>query len=141
MAALTVPRTGLGASISGTGLITGSITRIGEMTISADPLDITDLSTTGYEKMVPGDIRKNPEVEVEFYWLGAAIPITTAMMPTGTTSYAGISATITLPAAGSLQGTVFVKSVKTPQAVKGEIMKGSYTIQFDGATAITQTPA
>jgi hypothetical protein len=141
MAALTVPRTGLGASISGSGLITGSITRIGEMTISADPLDITDLSTTAYEKNVPGDIRKNPEFEVEFYFLGAALPITTAMMPTGTTSYSGISATITLPAAGSFQGTGFVKSVKTPQAVKGDIMKGGYTFMFDGATAISQTVA
>jgi hypothetical protein len=140
MAALTVPRTGLGASISGTGLITGLVTRIGEMTIAADMLDITSLDVTGYEKNVPGDIRKNPEIEVEFFWMGAAVPITTAMMPS-TGSYSGISATVTLPSAGSFAGTGFVKSVKTPQAVKGEIMKGSYTFQFDGATAITQTPA
>ena len=140
MAALTVPDTGLGASISGTGLVTTAISRIGEMTISVDQLDITDLSVTGFELLRPSDLRKNPEVEIEFFWLGSAPPITTAMIP-ATEPYAGISVTITFPSAGSFQGTAFVKSVKTPVIEKGTIMKGSYVLQFDGATEITFTPA
>jgi hypothetical protein len=55
--------------------------------------------------------------------------------------YAGISVTIALPGAGSYQGTAFVKDVEFPSAEKGVIMKGKYTLQFDGATAITFTPA
>jgi len=109
MAALTVPTTGLGATISGTGLITTKLKRIGEMTIGVDQLDITDLGAAGFELLRPSDLRKNPEVEVEFYWLGSTIPFTTAMIPSAE-PYAGISVTITLPGAGSFQGTAFVKS-------------------------------
>ena len=140
MAALTVADTGLGASISGTGLITTQVVSIGEMTISVDVLNISDLSTVGFELERPGDLRKNPDCEIVYNWLGAAIPITTAMMPTSE-PYAGISVIVTFPGAGSLQGTAFVKEVKTPKLSKGEIMKGSYKLQFDGATDITFTPA
>ncbi len=140
MAALTVADTGLGATISGTGLITTQITRIGDFNVSVDSLDISDLSTTGFEALRPSDLRKNPEVEVEFNWLGAAVPVTTAMIPTSE-PYAGISVTITFPGAGSVTGTAFVKNVKFPSCEKGQIMKGSYTLQFDGATDLSYTVA
>lgn len=140
MAALTVARTGLGATISGTGLITTQITRIGNIKIGVDVLNISDLSTTGFERDRPGDLRKNPDLEVEFNWLGAAPPITTAMIP-ATEPYAGIATTITLPGAGSVQGTAFVKEVEFPSAEKGNIMKGKYVLQFDGDTELTFTPA
>ena len=140
MAALTKARTGLGATISGTGLITTQITRIGDIRIGVDSLNISDLSTTGYEKERPGDLRKNPDLEVEFNWLGASPPIGTAMVPTSE-PYTGISVTITLPGAGSYQGTAFVKEVEFPSAEKGSIMKGKYVLQFDGDTAITFTAA
>lgn len=127
--------TGLGATIAGTGLITTEITRIGEFSISTDALEITHLGTTGMKRMRPGDLREAPEVEIEFNWLGAAPPITSSMIPTAE-PYAGVTATITYPeGGGSVAGTVFVKSAKFPNAAQGEIMKGSYTIQFDGATA------
>lgn len=140
MAALTVARTGLGATISGTGLVTTQVTRIGNMKIGVDVLDITHLGTTGFEENRPGDLRKNPDLEVEFNWLGAAVPITTAMVPTSE-PYAGIAVTLTFPGAGSVQGTAFVKEVEFPQAEKGNIMKGKYVLQFDGATDITYTVA
>jgi hypothetical protein len=140
MPALTVADTGLGATISGTGLITTQVVSIGEMTISVDTLDITSLDTAGFEALRPSDLRKNPEVDVVFNWLGAAIPITTAMIPTSE-PYAGIATIVTFPGAGSLQGTAFVKEVKTPKLAKGEVMKGSYKLQFDGATDVTFTPA
>jgi hypothetical protein len=140
MPALTVADTGLGASISGTGLITTQVVSIGEMTIGVDVLNISDLSTVGFELERPGDLRKNPDCEIVYNWLGAAIPITTAMIPTSE-PYAGIASVITFPGAGSLQGTAFVKQAKTPKLAKGEVMRGSYTLQFDGATDITFTPA
>lgn len=140
MAALTVARTGLGATISGTGLITTQITRIGNIKIGVDVLNISDLSTTGFERDRPGDLRKNPDLEVEFNWLGAAVPITTAMIP-ASEPYAGIAVTLTFPGAGSVQGTAFVKEVEFPSAEKGNIMKGKYVLQFDGDTELTFTPA
>lgn len=140
MPALTKARTGLGATISGTGLITTQVTRIGNIKIGVDSLNISHLGTSGYEEERPGDLRKNPDLEIEFNWLGAAVPITTSMIPTSE-PYAGTSVTITLPGAGSYQGTAFVKEVEFPQAEKGSIMKGKYVLQFDGATAITFTPA
>ncbi len=140
MPALTKARTGLGATISGTGLITTQVTRIGNIKIGVDSLNISHLGTSGYEEERPGDLRKNPDLEVEFNWLGAAVPMTTSMIPTSE-PYAGTSVTITLPGAGSFQGTAFVKEVEFPQAEKGSIMKGKYVLQFDGATAITFTPA
>jgi hypothetical protein len=140
MAALTKARTGLGATISGTGLVTTQVTRIGNMKIGVDVLDITHLGTTGFEENRPGDLRKNPDLEVEFNWLGAAPPITTAMVP-ASEPYAGVSVTLTFPGAGSAQGTAFVKEAEFPQAENGNIMKGKYVLQFDGATAITFTPA
>lgn len=140
MAALTKARTGLGATITGTGLVTTQVTRIGNIKIGVDSLNISHLGTSGYEEERPGDLRKNPDLEVEFNWLGATVPITTSMIPTSE-PYAGTSVTITLPSAGSYQGTAFVKEVEFPQAEKGTIMKGKYVLQFDGATAITFTPA
>ena len=140
MAALTVPVTGLGATISGLG-ITTSLISISSAKLSATPLDITTLSTTGTEKMRPGDLRKLPKVTVEFYWLGAAPPITTTMIPTAE-PYAGANFVISYPGAGSLQGSAFVEEVDFPNAKAGEIMKGSMTIQYDGgATALTFTAA
>ena len=72
MAALTVADTGLGATISGTGLITTQVKRISGIKIDVDTLNITHLGTTGFEELRPSDLRKNGEVEVEFNWLGAA---------------------------------------------------------------------
>ena len=140
MPALTKARTGLGATISGTGLVTTQVTRIGNIKIGVDVLNISHLGTTGYEEDRPGDLRKNPDLEVEFNWLGAAVPIATEMVPTSE-PYTGISVTITLPGAGSYQGTAFFKEVEFPSAEKGNIMKGKYVLQFDGATDITFTPA
>lgn len=140
MAALTVADTGLGATISGTNLVTTQITRIGDFSITVDQLDISHLGTTGYEELRPSDLRKNPEIEIEFNWLGAAPPLGVSMIPTSE-PYSGVSVTLTFPGAGSLSGTAFVKAVKFPSCEKGQIMKGSYTLQFDGATEITFTPA
>ena len=139
MAALTVPVTGNGATISGLGITTFLIS-ISSAKIAVAPLDISVLATTGFKKVRPGDLRDLPEVTVEFYWLGAAPPITTTMVPSAE-PYAGTTFTITYPGAGSLAGTAFVKSVDFPAPKNGEVMKGSMTIQYDGATGPAFTSA
>ena len=136
MAALTIPDTGLGGTISGTGLITTFIKSISEVEIAVDELDVTHLATTGYKARRPSDLRNLPEFNVEFYWTGATTPIGTHMVPSSE-PYAGTLVTLTLPGAGSLQGTCFVKNVKFPKVAQGEIMMGSYTLAFDGAPGST----
>lgn len=136
---LTVPDTGLGATVTGTGLVTTLVKKISDLTISQEPLETTHLGTTGYKTFRPGDLRGAPEMTITFYWTGAAVPITTAMINTAE-PYAGITNfAVTYPGAGSVQGTVFVKSVKFPSVEQGKIMEGEYTVQFDGATALTFT--
>lgn len=140
MPALTIPDTGLGATIAGTGLITTLIKRIGPVTIGVDMLDVSSLSTTAMKEQRPSDLRNNPTCEIEFYWTGAAVPITTAMVPTAE-PYAGITATITYPGAGNLAGTVCVQSVEFPTCAQGEIMTGKYVIAYDGYTEPAFTTA
>jgi hypothetical protein len=139
MAALTVPDVGNGVTISGLG-ITTFLTKINGFKIGVDPIDITTLSDTGFEKMRPGALRKLPEIKVEFFWMGAAPPISTTMVPTSE-PYAGATFTLTYPGAGILAGTAFVKEVEFPSATNKEAMMGSMTIQYDGATGPTFTPA
>jgi len=137
MPAMTIPDTGLGATISGTGLVTTHVVSIGEMSLSIDALDITTLTNTSLKRMRPSDLRNPPEVEIEFMWMGASPPMEVPMTgTTGTTEpYAGVSCTITFPQAGSVAGSVFVKSVTFPRCAQGEIMKGKYVLQFDGASS------
>lgn len=140
MPALTLPDTGLGATLSATGIAPTLIKRIGAITIETDAVETTHLGTTGMKTMRPSDVRNNPTVEIEFYWTGASVPITTAMIPS-TEPYAGVTATVTYPGAGSLAGTVFVKSVTFPEAAQGEVMMGKMVLQFDGVTLPTFTAA
>ena len=140
MPALTVPDTGLAATLTASGIAPTLIKRIGPATISVDALDVTHLGTTGMKAMRPSDLRNNPEVEIEFYWTGASVPITTAMIPT-VEPYAGVTATIAYPGAGSLAGTVFVKSVEFPTCEQGQVMTGKMVLQYDGVTLPAFTPA
>lgn len=145
MAAMTIPDTGHGSTISGLG-ITTSLKSISALTVGAEPIDITTLgNTTGYKTMRPGDLRNTPDVTVEFYWLGAAPPITTTMIPT-VEPYAGTTFTITYSTGttgggGTFAGKAFVKSVNFPQAAIGEAMMGSMVIQFDGSDTPTFSPS
>lgn len=140
MPALTVPDTGLGGTLSATGIAPTLIKRIGAVTIETDAVEFTDLSHTGMKRMRPSDLRNNPTVEIDFYWVGASVPITSAMIPTAE-PYAGVTATITYPGAGSLAGTVFVKSVTLPEVAQGQIMMGKMVLQFDGVSLPTFTAA
>ena len=87
MAALTVADTGLGATISGTSLITTQVVSIGEMTISVDSLDISSLDTTGFEALRPSDLRKNPEVEVGIIVAAKGIAAPSQLKTTSTSGF------------------------------------------------------
>lgn len=137
---LSVPDTGLGTTLSATGIAPTLIKRIGPTTISVDSLETTTLGTTGMKTVRPSDLRNNPEIEIEFYWTGASVPITTAMVPS-TEPYAGVTATITYPGAGALAGTVFVKSVEFPSAEQGQIMTGKIVLMYDGVSLPAFTTA
>lgn len=140
MAALTIPDTGLGTTLTASGIAPTLIKRISPVKISVGEVETTSLSTTGFKTRRPSDLREFSEVQIEFYWTGASVPITTAMVPTAE-PYAGVTATITFPGAGSLSGTVFVKEVDTPNCAQGEAMMGSMVLAFDGVSAPAYTPA
>ena len=92
------------------------------------------------KRIRPSDLRNNPQVEIEFYWTGASVPITTAMIPTSE-PYAGVTATITWPGGGALAGTVFVKSVTFPEAAQGQVMMGKMVLLYDGVSLPAFTTA
>jgi len=131
MPALTIPDTGLGTTLSATGIAPTLIKRISPIKFSVGEIETTDLSTVAFKTRRPSDLREFTEVEIEFYWTGASVPIGVAMVPTAE-PYAGITATITYPGAGSLSGTVFVKELDTPNCAQGEVMKGRMVLAFDG---------
>lgn len=142
MASLTVPITGNQSTLTFSGGITTFLTSISAVKIAQSPLDITVLATSSFHKQRPGDLRALPEVAVEFYWMGAAPPITSLMIPTAE-PYAGATFTIAYGGtiAGSITGTAFVKEVDFPSVKNGELMKGSMTVCFDGVTGPTYTAA
>jgi hypothetical protein len=133
MAALTIPDTGNATTISGLG-ITTQVVSIDGYTIGQDPIEISHLGTTGFKSFRPTDLRNMVEVKWTFNWLGTdiAAAIGTTMITT-TEPYAGTAFTIQYPAAGSITGKAFVKSIDLPSAKNGEIMQGSCTIVFDGS--------
>lgn len=133
--ATTVPLTGNTATISGLG-VTSSIISIEPSPINVDPLDISVLATAGYKKTRPGDLRNPVTVKVMFYFLGGQDHSGTTMAQVNSTIYAGTTFTVTYPTltGATLAGTAFVKEFELPPAKNGEVMVGSYTIQYDGAT-------
>ena len=140
MAALTVPDTGLGTTLTATGIAPTLIKRIGPFKWAVGESETTYLGTSGWKTRRPNDLREFADIEIEFYWTGASVPVTAAMVPTAE-PYAGITATVTFPGAGSLSGTVFVKEVETPNCAQGEIMMGRMVLAFDGVTAPAFTAA
>jgi hypothetical protein len=134
MPAPTVPFTGNGATISGLG-VTAFVTSIEEIKISVATLDVSTLTTTGYKNLVPSDLREAPEVKVNFLFLGTgtAALVGDKMVPTDPGDYAGTVVTITYPGgAGTFAGKAFIKEANLPKCANGEIMAGSYVLQFDG---------
>ena len=133
--ATTVPLTGNSSTVSGLG-VTSSIISIEPSPVNVDALDISVLATAGYKKSRPSDLRNPVTVKVMFYYLGGQDHTGTTMAPLASVIYTGTTFTVTYPAltGGSVAGTAFVKDYELPAAKNGEVMVGSYTIQYDGAT-------
>lgn len=88
-------------------------------------VDVTDLNTTGYDEFIPGSRKQIPPIEVELEW-----------DPTDTTGRPPVfvdpeTVTITVANLYKLVGTAFVSEYAVPIQV-GEVMIGTYMIQFDG---------
>jgi hypothetical protein len=90
-----------------------------------DIVEVSDLKTTGYQEYIPGDLKRIPPIEVTCEW-----------DPTDTTGrppvfIAAETVTITVANSYKLVGTAFVSEYSVPIQV-GELMVGTYLIQFDG---------
>ena len=137
MPILTIPDTGLATTLTASGIAPTFIKRISPIKFSVGEIELTHLGTNNFKTRRPSDLREFMEVEIDFYWTGAGIPVTNLMVPT-VEPYAGVTATITFAgttataAAGSISGTVFVKEVDTPNCAPGEVMMGRMVLAFDG---------
>lgn len=125
--------TGNGATIAVTGLTPGKVISIGSMEETVGRLDISDLSTTGHAKYMPGDLIEHSEIEYEFY-LG------TQTFPTPGLDYGGTLASprtiaITFPSNGALTGTGFITKRRFPQLQNNQPQVGMIGVSFDGNTA------
>ena len=129
MPALTVPAIATGTTVSGLGLTT-LIKKIGGLSVQMGTEETTDVSTTGFRKLIKKAIADNPKLTIECYWTGAAI-----------TLGASGTFTITWPLAGSFAGTGIVTNVKYPDAENGVVMMGSYEVTYDGYTGPAFTAA
>ena len=146
MPVLTIPDTGLGTTLVASGIAPTFVKRISPVKFSVGEIETTHLGTDNFKTRRPSDIREFMEVEIEFYWTGASVPITNLMVPTAE-PYAGVTATITFAGtaattgAGAISGTVFVKEVDTPNCAQGEVMMGRMVLAYDGYAEPAFTPA
>lgn len=125
--------TGQGATLTyGSTSFAVTLTKIGGVTISIDKLECSGLSTAGFKKYIPGDLKEVSDLDIEFRWntlqaiptIGGASETFTLTMPLRTTE----------TTAENFAGTGFFKSITLPDLSLGEIMNGKATICFDGLT-------
>lgn len=130
--------TGQGATVTfATSTLALAVTKIkiGEITI--DMLDVSTLATTDYMESIASDLKKAPEVELEFVFVATA----TAPVVGG----AAETMTVTLPmltggaTAANLAGTAQFTSFKIPDLELGKIQTGSCKWQYNGDTGPTYT--
>lgn len=118
--------TGTGATITfGTSAFSARFTMIGGLAEEIPTLDDTDLSSSGYEEKVPGDLKSLEPIECELFW----VPGTTSP-PVGTVE----TITITYPNGATLAGSGFTARKESPELTPDGRLKGRMTIQFDGKT-------
>lgn len=108
---------------------------MGEETIPT--VNISCLSTTDYEELIPGDLKEPGTVTIPFFNDPEDAAPTLGTVET---------LTITLPISDSANttaatwtGTGFLTNYKRPRFVKNEPQDGSLTFQFDGLTGPTFT--
>ena len=129
-----MPLTGNGATLTfGTSGFTANIYSIAGAGFTRDALETTHLGTTAFKEYVPDALVEPGEFEIEFEWnpqFSTFPPISTAAET--------ITVTYPLPAGsttnGTLAGTGFLNASTGPSVTNGEIMRGTATIKWDGAT-------
>lgn len=132
--------TGQGATATfGTSSLSLAVTKILIGEISIDMLDVSVLATTDYLEMIASDLKKTPEVTLDFVFVTSA----TAPVVGG----AAETMTVTFPqrtgetAAATLVGTAQFTSFKLPDLQLGQIQAGQCKWKYNGDTGPTYTKA
>lgn len=109
---------------------------------SIDVLDVSALSTTGFEKKIASDLKKVTPVTYDFYWdTGKSLPTIAGTAETITITFPLRSGAGGEGTAANLAGTGFISGIKFPQLANGEVQMGTITLQFDGSTGPAWTAA
>ena len=131
--------TGNGTTLSfATSGFSANIYSISGASFARDSLETTHLGTTAFKEYVPDDLVEPGEFEIEFEWnqsFSTFPPISTAA-ETITVTYPLRTGETTN---ATLAGTGFLTASTGPNVTNGEIMRGSATVKFDGATGPTYT--
>lgn len=132
--------TGNGATATfGTSSLSLAITKIQIGEISIDMLGVSTLATTDYMEEVASDLKKAPEVTIDFVFS------TSANAPA--VGGAAETMTITFPqrtgetAAATLVGTAQFVGLKLPDLENGKIQTGQVKWKYNGDTGPTYTKA
>lgn len=110
--------------------LTARLRSIGGHTETASEVDDTDLTTTGYSEVVPGDLVDPGEFEC----LAIFDPTQAATVPNTTTAETITITRTSGDGSNTTSGTGFIKVVKHPDHAQNEAMLGTITIRWDGAT-------
>jgi len=106
----------------------GSIISMSGLSEDLPALDDTDLDTTSYMEMIPGDLMSLEPISVSVYWDGSSVPPTPGTVQT---------ITITDSNSNTLSGTGFITNRSGPTHENNERLVGEITMQFDGKTGPT----
>ncbi|TWT91390.1 hypothetical protein [Neorhodopirellula pilleata] len=128
----------------GGGTFQARMKQIGELQRTIDALETSHLTTEDEKSYIPGDLVEPGEIEMEFFWNGAALPPDARVRAT---------LTVTLPAApdqsaaASWVASGFFTLRLLPSAQLNTIMMGKTKFKLDGqatadgGTKFTFTPA
>jgi len=108
--------------------ITARIRSIEGHTEEIPEVDDTDLTTTSYSEVVPGDL-----VDPGSFTYVAIFDPTVAMASVGVAE----TFTITRPDSSTVIGTAFIKAIQHPSYAQNEPQLATVTIRLDGKTGPT----
>lgn len=132
--------TGIGATLVFSNGISFSGVRlqnIGELRRYVEVLDDTALDSAGFYENCPDDLEKIDPFTVTIYFDGKKVP------PVGDVG----DVILTFPklasesVAAKVSGTCFLNESSTPELVAGTRMMANFSVQFDGKTGPTFSPA
>lgn len=118
-------------------IVTARWRSIGGHTETGAEVDNTDLTTTGYSEVVPGDL-VDPG---EFEFLAIFDPTKATTLPLANSAAETVTITRTGgTGASTLIGTGFIKALKHPDHAQNEPLLATVTIRWDGKTGPAHTP-